>query len=79
MPTVAGKQPFYLAVDDHLCHHCRRCLAAAQCRGHAFIRFDPQDGQYIDMHRCVGCLTCVVNCPFGAIVKTDRAQDMPGD
>lgn len=70
MTSAAGNQPFKLLIDDAICRHCRRCLAAEACRGNAFVSFDRDDSPFIDMSRCWGCLTCMVTCPFGAVIKT---------
>lgn len=70
MHSAAGNQPFKLLIDDAVCRHCRRCLAAEVCRGNAFVSFDPGDSPFIDMSRCWGCLTCMVTCPSGAVIKT---------
>lgn len=73
--SQAGNLPFKLQVDDALCHTCRRCLGAEVCRGNAFWLLDPEDGPFIDMSRCWGCLKCMVTCPFEAIVKIDYGSE----
>lgn len=72
-----GSQPFKLIVDEDVCHACRRCLASETCRGNAFVAYDPGEAPFIDMSRCWGCLTCVVQCPFGAIVRVDYSASAP--
>lgn len=74
MMKANGNQPYKLVVNDALCLHCKRCLASANCRGNAFIRFDPDDSPFIDMSRCWGCLTCLALCPVGAITREDYGQ-----
>ncbi len=70
MPPTSSPT-FKLEIDDDLCHHCRHCLASDDCRGNAFVRFDPADTPFIDMSKCWGCLKCVVACPFEAIIRSD--------
>lgn len=72
-----GSQPFKLVVDEGACHACRRCLAGQVCRGNAFLVFEAGDTPFIDMSRCWGCLTCVVQCPFGAVVRVDYGAAAP--
>jgi TPP-dependent indolepyruvate ferredoxin oxidoreductase alpha subunit len=74
MPAI-GNIPFKLQIDELACRHCRRCLAAETCRGKAFLVLDPEDGVFIDMSRCWGCLKCVAVCPFGAVIKVEYGVD----
>lgn len=78
MPAI-GKQSFNLVINDDICHHCRRCLAQEVCQGHAFVMLDPEEGPFIDMSRCWGCLSCVITCPFGAIAKVEYGQAAAAD
>ncbi|HEC23941.1 MAG TPA: 4Fe-4S dicluster domain-containing protein [Chloroflexi bacterium] len=73
MSTMTGRGylPFKLEINEDVCRHCGRCLAAEVCRGNAFRMFDPEEGAFIDMSRCWGCLSCIVTCPFGAVVKVE--------
>jgi carbon-monoxide dehydrogenase iron sulfur subunit len=60
----AGGRPFPLS-----CRQCLepQCLVACKSGG---ISLDEQIGIVIfERKRCVGCLMCVMNCPFGGIVS----------
>ena len=72
MPT-AGNVPFSLFIDEALCRHCQRCLAGEVCRGNAIRTLDADDGPFLDMSRCWGCLKCMTACPFGAVFKMSLA------
>lgn len=61
-----GKASLY--IDDDRCHTCRRCLAQQVCKVRAIVRIDRDEPPFVDVHRCHGCLICVVECPFEAIV-----------
>lgn len=51
-----------------LCRHCEHAPCADACVSGA-IRVDSRTGIVdIDSSRCVGCWSCVMECPFGAIV-----------
>lgn len=69
--------PFMLIIDSARCCQCRRCLAGTVCRGSAIRIIDPEDGPFVDMARCRGCLDCVPACPFEAIVKQGMVS-LPG-
>ena len=69
--TVGTARIIMLKVDDDLCQACQRCLAKKICRGNAFIRFDRAETPFIDMSRCWGCMECISECPFDAILRHD--------
>ena len=49
------------------CRHCKDPLCAKSCIAGAI---SVQDGVVkIDHSKCVGCLTCVLVCPYGAVVE----------
>ena len=51
------------------CRHCPEPLCVKSCIAGAISR---QDGVVvIDDSRCVGCFTCVLVCPFGAVAVAD--------
>ena len=59
---VEGDEKISYAVS---CRHCedpvcvRSCIAGALMKRNGVIQ--------IDKNRCVGCLTCVLVCPYGAL------------
>lgn len=58
------KSPVHFAVN---CRHCTGAICVQSCIAGALSRTD--DGMVvIDKQKCVGCYTCVLVCPFGAIM-----------
>lgn len=55
-------------IDVEKCHTCKRCLARRSCRLKALVQFEQNELPYIDQVLCRGCLVCVEECPFRAIV-----------
>ncbi len=50
------------------CRHCKDPLCVKSCISGALTR---KDGMIrIDRQKCVGCYTCVLVCPFGAIMPS---------
>ena len=50
------------------CRHCEDPVCVYSCLTGAMQK-DPETGLvYVDTERCVGCWTCVMVCPFGAVV-----------
>lgn len=60
---------------DHIsfavsCRHCTDPLCVKSCISGALTR---KDGIIrIDKQKCVGCYTCVLVCPFGAIMPSEE-------
>ena len=55
--------------DVHFAVNCRHCTEAVCVRSCIAGALSFQDGMVvIDQNKCVGCLTCVLVCPFGAIM-----------
>ena len=49
------------------CRHCKDPLCVKSCIAGALSK---KDGVIeIDHNKCVGCLTCVLVCPYGAVVE----------
>ncbi len=54
------------------CLHCEDAPCVAACLTGAMYR-DPQTGAVLnDPDRCMGCWTCVMVCPHGAIVRDEE-------
>ena len=51
------------------CRHCEEPLCTKGCITGALTRVD--DRVVIDRDRCVGCYTCVLCCPYGALSQSD--------
>lgn len=59
-----GKVSFAVA-----CRHCEEPLCLKGCIAGAISR---RDGVVtVDRDRCVACYTCVLSCPYGAILPTE--------
>ena len=51
------------------CRHCEDPLCVKSCIAGALFR---QDGVIrIDRKKCVGCFTCVLVCPYGALAPNE--------
>ncbi len=48
-----------------LCRHCEDAPCATVCPNGAIVRSD--DSIQVIQEKCIGCKTCVVACPFGAM------------
>lgn len=62
---VEGDEFSSIAVQ---CRHCENPICVSSCITGAMTK-DPQTGVVsVDSNRCIGCLTCVVACPFGCVL-----------
>lgn len=53
------------------CRHCEEPYCVYACLTGA-MRQDPETGVVtVDTSRCVGCWTCILACPYGAIVRDE--------
>ncbi len=51
------------------CQHCDDAPCASACLTGA-LQFDPGTGELtFDENRCIGCWTCLIFCPVGAITQ----------
>ncbi|CAM6226090.1 formate-dependent uric acid utilization protein AegA [Citrobacter sedlakii] len=57
------------------CHHCEDAPCARSCPNGAISHIN--DSVQVNAQKCIGCKSCVVACPFGAmqIVLTPAAKD----
>ena len=66
---VDGAEKITFAVS---CRHCsdpicvKSCIAGAITRDDGVVR--------IDREKCVGCRTCVLVCPYGALIPDERGS-----
>jgi carbon-monoxide dehydrogenase iron sulfur subunit len=64
--SVDRRGPVSLAVQ---CRHCAEAPCVYACLTGALQR-DPERGIVtVDVERCIGCWTCILACPFGAIIR----------
>ena len=62
---VEGDDSISYAVS---CRHCTDPICIKSCISGALSR-DENGTVVIDHERCVGCLTCVLVCPYGAVTQ----------
>jgi MinD superfamily P-loop ATPase len=55
-------------VDADKCKVCQRCPVRKSCKMRALVQFEAHELPYVDRELCRGCLVCVEECPFRAIV-----------
>ena len=60
---VEGENDVHYAVS---CRHCDDPICIKSCIAGALYRADNGTVE-IDQQKCVGCLTCVLVCPYGAL------------
>lgn len=62
------------------CHHCEDAPCAKACPTGA-VFFDPENHRIgVDESKCIGCKSCVMACPFGAVkVATKQVPVLMGD
>ncbi|ANE75462.1 MULTISPECIES: 4Fe-4S dicluster domain-containing protein [Dickeya] len=56
-----------------LCHQCENAPCASVCPHDALVQH--QDSIQVISSRCIGCKSCVIACPFGAINVVTRPSD----
>ena len=62
----SGKDDIHFAVS---CRHCADPICVKSCISGAL---SIQDGVIsVDQSKCVGCLTCVLVCPYGALAPNE--------
>lgn len=64
---VEGKDTVTYAVS---CRHCEDPICVKSCIAGAISR--DQGVVQIDREKCVGCLTCVLVCPYGALAPGEN-------
>lgn len=58
------------------CQHCTESLCVYTCLTGA-LRRDPDSGIVtVDEERCIGCWTCILVCPFGAVRQDTHQKKM---
>lgn len=53
-----------------VCHHCENAPCASACPTKAL--YNEGDRVVVRMERCIGCRSCVVACPYGAVNVVSR-------
>jgi carbon-monoxide dehydrogenase iron sulfur subunit len=49
------------------CRHCEDAPCVAVCPSRALTKLGPDQAVVLDSDKCIGCKSCVIVCPFGAI------------
>lgn len=64
-----------------VCHQCEDAPCGAVCPTHAISR--QGDFVHVDQARCIGCKTCMIACPYGAMdvvtVSANQVQALKCD
>ena len=74
-----GLAPCKTVVEDgHVCvalscRHCANALCVAACISGALYKDEAAGKTLYDPSRCVGCWSCLMACPFGAIQANRQA------
>ena len=55
-------------VDADKCKTCQRCPVRKTCKLEALVQYEAHELPCIDRELCRGCLVCLEECPFCAIV-----------
>jgi len=70
---VEENQPISFAVQ---CRHCEDAPCTKACITGAMQK-DPETGVVtVDQERCVGCWTCILVCPYGAIQRDEQGKSI---
>ncbi len=67
---VEERKPVCFAVQ---CHHCTDPVCVYACLTGALQKDADNNLVTVDIRKCIGCWTCVLACPFGAI-RQDMSQ-----
>ena len=68
---VEEKRPVSFAVQ---CRHCAEALCVDVCLTGALGREPDNSIVAVDEERCIGCWTCLLACPLGAIRQDTRRE-----
>ena len=54
------------------CRHCEDPICVKSCISGALSKGEGDGMVRLDRSKCVGCLTCVLVCPYGAVVQGEN-------
>ncbi|WP_392566495.1 4Fe-4S dicluster domain-containing protein [Utexia brackfieldae] len=60
-----------------MCKHCENAPCANGCPTNAIVR--QNESIQVIQERCIGCKTCVIACPFGAMTVITQELDLADD
>ena len=80
--VLGGERPpvsIKVVADDAMrfplqCRHCTEAPCAKACMVHALTRDEATGRVTCDTDRCIGCMMCVMVCPFGAISESPETH-----
>jgi carbon-monoxide dehydrogenase iron sulfur subunit len=55
------------------CRHCEDAPCVTVCPSGALKKLGPEQPVIFEEERCIGCMTCVLACPFG-LIRPDRGH-----
>jgi carbon-monoxide dehydrogenase iron sulfur subunit len=55
------------------CRHCEEAPCVTVCPGKGLRKLGPEQPVIFEQERCIGCMTCVLACPFG-LIRPDRGH-----
>ncbi|MGA2106196.1 MAG: 4Fe-4S dicluster domain-containing protein [Syntrophorhabdales bacterium] len=88
-PAYARIRPYSLDSEGitvpNVCNHCEEAFCMAICPTKALYRRDESGAVIINYDACIGCRSCIVACPFGAVfldpdgkvIKCDLCNGLP--
>jgi len=56
------------------CRHCDEAYCVEACLTGAMYRDEETVVVLCDQDKCIGCWTCIMVCPFGAIMRDEREK-----
>ncbi|MCD1126632.1 4Fe-4S dicluster domain-containing protein [Jinshanibacter sp. LJY008] len=59
-----------------LCRHCEDAPCAEVCPNGAIVRHN--DSIQVIQEKCIGCKTCAIACPYGAMSIVTKSVTVPG-
>lgn len=71
--TVGQGQGFAAPLQ---CRQCESAPCVAICPTHALARTSPETPVMMDHEACIGCMWCVLACPFGVITLDERGHSI---
>ena len=74
MTNGTGHSHITLIIDEERCQVCDVCLAKRKCKGNAIRIIDKGEAPFLDMCRCWGCMVCMIECEYNAIVRRDEEK-----
>lgn len=65
-PRIILERMGQMTVPVH-CRHCADAPCISVCPTEAMYRLSPEEPVILDKEKCIGCMACLLACPFGVI------------